>query len=153
MLAATVIIALHIWILYYIIQLQKSNCECALGMKHKIIRAYLSVMIPLNLLMLTFQIMRSSTLASWIKGHPTTTTSIYTLILLIKAIYIAIVFMYIRELKETKCDCSVHNARTALEMLNYLAIIVVSILIIGGVLMGPSAFSRITVKELYLRFK
>ena len=110
MLFVALVTALHLWILYYLVQLQKSNCSCALGLKHRLIRTYLSIMIPLTVLMIILSIIRSGTLATFIHRNPQTTVAIYVGFLLLKIAYIATVFLYIRELKDSQCDCSQHRA-------------------------------------------
>ena len=153
MLFEVVITAIYIWILHYLIQLEKSKCECALGLKHRIIKTYLTIMIPLSVFMIALQIMHTSSVPNAIKQHPKKTVMIYVILLMIKIAFIGTVFMYIRELKETKCDCSVNHARNALEILNYLSIVITTLLVFGGVLIGSNSFSRIVTKELYMRFK
>jgi hypothetical protein len=152
MIAVALITAINIWILYYLVQLEKSHCECALGNKHRFIKLYLSIMIPLTVLTIVFSIMRSSKLASMIQSHPTATYGIYMLLVLVQVVFIATVFLYIRELKATKCDCSQHHARTALEILNYIAIVMTVILLISFAILGNKGMKRIIVREMYSRF-
>jgi hypothetical protein len=153
MLFEVVITAINIWVLYYLVQLEKSKCDCALGLKHRIIKTYLTIMIPLALIMIGLQIMHTAAVPAFIQQHPKKTVSIYLFFLLIKIAFISTVFLYIRELKDTKCDCSVHNARTALEILNYFSIFIVVLLLISGYILGSSKFSKTILKGLSMRFK
>jgi uncharacterized membrane protein (DUF106 family) len=61
--------------------------------------------------------------------------------------YVAIVFTYIRELKQKQCQCSVEPIRDVLEIVNYfqLALLIISVIVSLVVIVNKSVSTSTTV--------
>ncbi len=110
-------IALSTWMLVYTFKLEKENCECALGWKHKYVQALLIIgMISPAISLIT-------------------STYPYGIIVdmcvaILTLMYIPITYTYIRDMEESMCGCSVDPARTALKVINYINIVAISLLVL-----------------------
>ena len=112
------IVALNIWILTYMFKLEKNNCKCALGWKHKFVQSM--IMILLIYQFISFFMDKESRVTKGIK----------MIMGVLAIVYIIITFMYVKELEDTDCKCSEDPARTTLKVLNYINIALISIIII-----------------------
>ncbi len=109
---------LYIWILTYMFKLEKQNCKCALGWKHKFIQVYMIMhiaMLPLVLIANLTGIRNTKPVIILFK-------LMSTFISLGSLVFIPTVYMYIQDLEKNGCSCSKDSARTTLKVLNYFTI-------------------------------
>lgn len=121
---AVIIILFYLYMLHYIGKLEATGCVCSEDWKRDFIKWYFIFLIVMyfipSLLLIVFP-----KLLTVLK---------YTNILafIITAISVFVIYQYIRELKEKKCACSKGDARTALEIYNYIMIFIFIIILISS---------------------
>lgn len=117
-LLALTMYALSIWILVYMFKLEKTNCKCALGWKHRFIQVMLFVILLNPFLVLLGRKAKIENVVRSITG-------------ILSLVYIVITFMYVKELEDSKCGCSEDSARTTMKVINYINIAVLSMFILA----------------------
>jgi hypothetical protein len=98
----TLAILINVWILVYLVNLERLGCACALGLRRLFIMAYtvLTILMALGLVVLSPE---SSPL--WVSGF-----------VILSIFYIVVVLQYTRDLERHKCACSAHLARDVLQL-------------------------------------
>lgn len=115
-------VALWSYIFVYILKLEKIGCECALDWRRTFIQYYIIVLVLVAL--------------SQIANIFTTLPIIVKICLLFGSIaFITITFLYVRDLKKKKCECSDETARDVLEIVNYIQIGIVGFVLLIGIYM------------------
>ncbi len=106
MVISVAVILVNVYLLHYVTKLE-STCDCSKDWKRTFIKNFLYLTIALLLVNLF-----GATLGEFKK---------YILVInsVLAAINIIVIFVYIRQLKATKCACSEGNARTLMEVINY----------------------------------
>lgn len=118
-------VILWVYVYAYVIRLETIGCECAKDWKRSYIKYYVLIMVPLMLLRLV-GLLPKTFLAL---------TMFFTLF------FIFVVYRYIHELREKKCECSKDKVRDVLEVVNYIQIgllVFALVVIIGGSLITIS---------------
>ncbi len=101
------VILVNVYLLHYVTKLE-SSCDCSKDWKRTFIKYFLYftiAMLLINLVGLSLGLVKK-----------------YLLIIqsIIGIISIVVIFLYIRQLKATKCLCSENNARLLMEIINYV---------------------------------
>jgi prepilin signal peptidase PulO-like enzyme (type II secretory pathway) len=113
----TNILFIIFWIIVikYINDLEK-NCKCSDNWKRDFIKYSLIIFIIFILLKVIFK-----------KKLHTVNKIILFLIILLNFIFTFVVLFYINELKNNECRCSESDIRTALEIVNYIRLVIMCI--------------------------
>jgi hypothetical protein len=106
MVISVAVILVNVYLLHYVTKLE-SSCDCSKDWKRTFIKYFLYLTIALLLINLF--------------GVSLGELKKYILVIsgVLATINIIVIFLYIRQLKATKCDCSEGNARTLMEVINY----------------------------------
>ena len=122
---SVVIVLFYLYILHYINKLESTGCACSENWKREYIKWYFIVLLLMffipNILLLLFP--KLITILKFIN----------IILFIITAISIFIIYQYIRELKEKKCICSEDDARTTLEIYNYIMIFIFILLLLNAI--------------------
>ena len=102
------IILVNVYLLHYIIKLE-SVCECSKDWKRTFIKYSLLITIAMTLLYI-FGPLPYKNLSNFIEY-------LYAIVGFISLI---VIFLYIRQLRTSKCKCSESNARILMEVINYI---------------------------------
>ena len=132
---------LWLYILTYIMKLEKIGCKCSEGWKRTFIKYYIIVILVfLVIQMFEFKLpIEISLITSFVK-------------ILFTIAFVFIVFNYVNYLKETKCQCSIDVKRDVLEIFNYiqmfLLIIVFVIMIYTMFVVSHAMGTKKTLKKM-----
>lgn len=115
MIISVLILVFYLYILYYISTLENIGCECSEDWKRTYIKWYFILLIimyfiPSILMILTPKL----NIYKYVSG----------IVFVLTIISLFVIYQYIRELKEKKCDCSDMEARYVLEVYNYIMIFI-----------------------------
>ena len=101
-------IGINCLILYYIYQLEKKKCNCAINWKHKFIKYVAPILIGSSILLFIYKVIMNSLEKT---GQDCTIGCIIFNILsgiiaLIALIYITILLVYYFEIRKSNCECA-----------------------------------------------
>ena len=119
MVISVAVILVNVYLLHYVTKLE-STCDCSKDWKRTFIKNFLYLTIALLLVNLF-----GVSLGKFTKY-------ILYISTVLAAINIIVIFLYIRQLKATKCACSEDNARTLMEVINYFKLARLLIIIMFG---------------------
>ena len=127
-------IILYVFLIKYIIMLEKTGCACSQDWRREFIKYYFIFLIVM--LIVKFAL-ADSTLMKFI--------SPFSFIILLAAV--VIIYQYVNDLKIKKCKCSAGQMRNILEIFNYIQIILLAIVLLFVIyMMVVSSNSKLSVK-------
>lgn len=129
-----VLTTLYIYLLNYILKLEKIGCECSAGWRRDFIKYYLILFFFILLI----------TIAFW--RNKFINTFSYIIFPIINIFFVYVVFEYVQKLKQEKCACSAGIERNVLEIFNYIQIILLTISFIK-IVFASTLFSSKSIKK------
>jgi TRAP-type mannitol/chloroaromatic compound transport system permease large subunit len=110
-------IALNSWFLYYVDQLERSGCKCAMGWRRSVMEAALALFVLAALVGL---------FVNWQTHFPLLALLYMSIVLT----YIFVARNFIMEIKETHCDCAQSDAFKVLNVVNWIQLFFVAVLVL-----------------------
>ena len=120
--------ALDGWLLYYLVELQKKACICALGWRWY----FLVVFFVLALLNIGMALLTGTKGRSYLPDVLQTLLGIYGIFI------IYVILSYVHKLKKESCKCSEGIAREVLQAVAIVQIVVIVLLFVAVLTMGPA---------------
>jgi hypothetical protein len=105
-----------LFILSYILELDKNDCHCSNTWEKRYIKYYIYFVIGLTLVLAIFAKFSIKLLA---KNLPI----VVILLTLLSISFVASIFLYIRRMKETRCECSMNTNFQILDFINKIQIL------------------------------
>ena len=116
-------LALYVYLVNYMIQLERIGCECSVDWRRTFIKTYmLFIIIYLSLLFI---------LTLFGKEHMLRFVAM--IMFFVNIFFIIVVYQYVKYLKDTKCECSASLARNVLELFNYIQIFLLLFSLLNGI--------------------
>lgn len=119
------IICLYLWLLYYLVNLQKTNCTCALNKKRQWIIGFVCFSIVVNMYSFITRKTFLDNVALWL---------VYGLVVLVNLV---VMFQYVYYLKKDRCVCSEGDARSVITMIAIFQAVFLGIALYMFVILYP----------------
>lgn len=121
------IVVLYVFLIKYIMMLEKTGCECSKDWRRDFIKYYFIFLLitPFIIAALLFSLLKNPFALQMISKA----VGLVSFILSIAAVII--IYQYVYNLKAIKCQCSAGQMRTILEIFNYIQMILLAISLIS----------------------
>ena len=136
--SSLIAIAINAYLLNYIMNLEKENCECSKHWQRDYIKYFSTVVIALSVLMII------TTLSGLVASGPVAGLLFFirAVMLVASLVNIFVLFHYSTGLKNKNCECSEDTARTFMTYYSGIIIVVFAVILLYAILVGSVKAAR-----------